>query len=124
MSEASAIVDWVTGDVAMAALIGDRLYPLKLPATPVLPAVTYALVSETQDPIQDGPGLAFPRWRFSVWTERYIDLDAIVRELKVLFNARTDGPFGSSTVENAYQNHDLKTNRWQHVVDVLAIQPA
>lgn len=124
MSEASAIWDWVTGDTALHALIGDRLYPLKLPATPVLPAVTYALVSETQDPIQDGPGLAFPRWRFSVWTERYIDLDAIVRELKVLFNARTDGPFGSSTVENAYQNHDLKTNRWQHVIDVLAIQPA
>jgi len=124
MSEASAIWDWVTGDMALAALIGDRLYPIKLPATPVLPAVTYALVSETQDPIQDGPGLAFPRWRFSIWADRYIDLDAVVLALKAAFNARTDGPFGSSTVENAYQNHDLKTNRWQHVIDVLAIQPA
>jgi len=124
MSEASDIVTWVTGDTALGALIGERIYPVVLPATPVLPALTYALVSETQEPIQDGPGLAFPRWRFQVFTERYIDLDAVVLALKAAFNARTDGPFGSSTVENAYQDHDVKTGRWRQVVDVLAIQPA
>ena len=114
----------MTADTAMAALIGDRLYPLKLPATPTLPAVTYALVSETQDDIQDGPG-----WRTRAGASPS-GPSATSTSTRSCASSRccstrgTDGPFGSSTVENAYQNHDPKTNRWQHVIDVLAIQPA
>lgn len=124
MTEAEAIVAWVVADDVMHGLIGDRIYPIDLPATPVLPAMTYALIYEGQDPVQDGPGIATPRYRFKVWTERYRELDQIVTALKRLFNARTDGPFRSSVVENAISDHDRATGRWWHVLDVLGTQPA
>lgn len=124
MTEPEAIVAWLTDDNAFFALVGDRVYPIKLPATPTLPAVTYQLVSETYDAIQDGPGLAQPRYRFNVWADHFRELDAIVKAIRRLFNARTDGPFASSVVENAYADHDRATNRWRQVIDVLGTQPA
>lgn len=121
MSEAEDIVEWVSDQVPE---VEGRIYPLVLPVTPVLPAVTYQLVSEPQDPIQDGPGLAEPRYRFKVWAETYIELDAVVRSLKVAFNARRDGPFQSSLVDGSFEDRDQATRRWWRTVDVLGWQPA
>jgi len=120
MSEAGDIVDWVVSEVPG---LGGRIYPLVLPTTPLLPAATYQLVSEGQDPTQDGPGLAEPRYRFKVWTESYAQLDPVVRQIKAAFNARKDGPFRSSLVDNGGpEDRDVKTGRYWRVVDVLGWQ--
>lgn len=121
MSEAGDIVDWVVSNVPT---LGGRIYPLVLPSGgPAKPSATYQLVSEDQEPTQDGPGLALPRYRFKVWTDTYAQLDPVVRELKAAFNARHDGPFRSSLVDNGGpEDRDQKTGRYWRVVDVLGWQ--
>jgi hypothetical protein len=46
----SAVVAVLKADPAVAALIGTRVYPLNLPQSPTLPAITYQRIS-------DDPGL-------------------------------------------------------------------
>lgn len=123
MSEAGDIVDWVTANVPA---LNGRIYPLVLPSGgPTLPAATYQLVSEPQDPVQDGPGMAEPRYRFKVWATAYAQLEPVVLQLKAAFNARHDGPFRSSLVDNGGpEDRDDKTGRYWRVVDVLGWQPA
>lgn len=118
------IVAWIVSDDDLADLIDDRIYPLRLPATPTLPAITYQLVSEPQDPVQDGPGMAEPRYRFKVWTDTYIALGLVTDALAVRFNARHDGPFRSSLVDGTFEDYDIATRRYWRIVDVLGWQPA
>lgn len=121
MSEAGDIVAWVTNEVAA---IDGRIHPIILPDTPTLPAITYQLVSEPQDPTQDGPGMAEPRYRFKVWASSYVELGTVVAELKAAFNGRHDGPFRSSFVEASVEDFDRGTKRFWRVVDVVGWQPA
>lgn len=124
MSEAEDIVAWIADDVALGALVANRVHPFVLPADPKLPAITFQLVSEPHEPTQDGPGLRRPRYRFKVWTATFEEIDAIVVALKARFDTRRDGPFQVSTVETSAGDYELKTRRWWQVVDVLAWQPA
>lgn len=121
MSEQSDIVDWVTTYVPS---IAGRIYPIDLPAAPVLPSATYQLVSANEEPDQDGAGMIENRYRFKVWAEKYIELDPVIREFREAFNARHDGPFRGSLTEGSFEDRDRQTRRYWRIVDVLGWQPA
>lgn len=124
MSTAEAIVAWVKDDGATSALIGARIHPVVLPASPEFPAVTYQLVSEQPEMTQDGPTLTDARWRITVWAERYRELAPIAEAIGALFDARHDGPFLTASVESSIEDHDVRTGRWRRVLDVVALVSA
>lgn len=124
MSTEGQIVTTVVSDATLAALIDTRIYPVKLPATPTLPAMTYQLVSDDPEPIQDGPGMTTTRWRFRIWTKRYGELRPISDALHALFDARHVSPFRSSFADGMFEDYDTKSDRYWRIVDVLGWQPA
>jgi len=55
----------LAADAGAAALVGQRIYPDRLPAGATLPALTYSLISEVPDPYV--PGVRQARVQVSCW---------------------------------------------------------
>lgn len=64
----AAVRAYILADPALADAIGDRLWPVKLPQNPTLPAITAQRISGVRFGVLRGPaGLARPRIQFDVW---------------------------------------------------------
>lgn len=64
----AAVRAFVLADPAIAAKIGGRLWPIKLPQHPTLPAMTIQRISGVRFATLRGQaGLARPRYQFDVW---------------------------------------------------------
>jgi len=123
----------VTGDAALTLLIGDRIYPLVLPPSvkdpvtsallsPILPAVTYGLVSQPTDVTQEGYEYRSPRWRFRIFSLVYADLIPIAKALAGLFGDQSRTPFLSSRIEyppSQSEGHENDTHRYWRALDVV-----
>lgn len=61
---------YVLGDGALAAQLGTRVYPVKLPQTVTYPALTIQRISGVRHlPLKGRASLARPRYQFDVWTK-------------------------------------------------------
>src|SRR5690606_20312753 len=78
-------------------LIGEEIYPLKLPQGPQLPAVTYFKVSEV--PVRDLDGVTMRRARvqFSCWAKKYTAVKRVVQEIKKALQD-FQGPLGAFNI--------------------------
>lgn len=60
---------YILADTALAAELGTRVYPVKLPQTPTYPAMTMQKISGVRyPPLKGRASLARPRYQFDVWT--------------------------------------------------------
>jgi hypothetical protein len=84
----------------LSALVGDRIYPLKLPQGVILPAVTYQRISTprviTHD--QGTGGLAMPRFQFSAYDDGYSSVKAVIKQIREALNGYKGTPGGTDTV--------------------------
>lgn len=64
-------------------LVGNRIYPLALPQSPALPAVTYQRISTTRTRTKDGPtGAAEVRVQMSCWSMSYIEAKRVADAIR------------------------------------------
>lgn len=69
---------YLAADAAVAALVGSRIYPLKLPQAPALPAITYQKVSGPRVISLSGySGLSHPRLQIDCWAATYDQVKAL-----------------------------------------------
>ena len=62
----------LNNDAIVGGLVGDRIYPLKLPQRWTLPAITYQKVSGERAHCLGGPsGRARPRFQIDCWADTY-----------------------------------------------------
>jgi len=62
----------LTDDTDVSTLVGDRVYPMKLPQGWTLPAITYQRISGERAHCLNGPsGRARPRFQIDCWAEDY-----------------------------------------------------
>lgn len=71
---------------SVSALVGTRVYPVRLPTASALPAITYKLVGGHSDPTLDTSGLQSPRWEFHCWGMKYADANVTRKALIELLN--------------------------------------
>lgn len=80
------LVTLVTADVAVAALIGMRMYPLQIPSDGVLPAMAYQQISEpgiyTHD--RGDIGLAVTRVQLTVQATDYAGGRAVLNAVRAV----------------------------------------
>jgi hypothetical protein len=69
---------------AVAALVGDRVYPTTLPQAAVLPAVTYKQISlRSLGDTNDGPGDLFnPRFQIDAWSSDYLEAVSLAEAVR------------------------------------------
>lgn len=138
MTDPELIYSAITGDPTLGDLIGDRIYPVVLPPTqtdkttgavisPLLPAVTYMLVSQATDFAQTNEQYRWPRWRFRIYSLRYRDLVPVATALAAVFGDQAQTPFPRSWIEypaSAAEGHEDITHRYWRAMDVIAFSAA
>jgi hypothetical protein len=91
MEIGEALYPYLTGgqDLAadVAALVGDRVYPLWLPQSPTYPALCYRTISTQQPMCHDGPvDLETRRVQFDGYAENFAEVNALARALRKALN--------------------------------------
>ena len=85
------VLAFLEADAALAALVGTRLYPVRLPQSPGLPAMTFAVVSGFRWHAFTGPlGLVRQRVQWDIFASTYNETVAIAD----VFRLRLDGYSG------------------------------
>lgn len=92
MTIGSALRTHLLGDTAISALVVARVYPLRLPQKPLMPAIVYMKVTGRRFTHLRGPAsLARPRYQLDCWASTH---DGAV-ELGTLVRQRLDGYNGT-----------------------------
>jgi len=101
----------------LIALLGTRVYPLILPQTPTLPAITYQKISGVREQAHSGDSsLQHPRYQFSCWALTYGAAWAVAEQVRLALQGLTSA--GVGIWENALDLYDPETS-WYHVpVDI------
>jgi len=88
----TALRAYVLADPAIAAAVGQRMYPRRLPQGPTLPALVYLRVDTRREHDMDGPdGLPRPRVQVTAWGANV----QAATELAALVRVRLDGYRGA-----------------------------
>jgi len=79
----------LTGDAAVSALVGTRVYPIKLPHEPTYPAITYSRVASEKVNAFDGyKGLEDARIQVDCWASTYAQAkDLAEKVISAMINA-------------------------------------
>ncbi|SRR6266704_2469271 len=77
MSVKSELYDVLRRNSSVAALAGDRVYPLRIPLNVALPAVTYAQEESSVDRTQEGLKITQPRFKLECWGTTFDDSQAL-----------------------------------------------
>ena len=124
-----AFVEYLSGEVA---LVGERIYPLRLPQNPALPAIVYQRISRPEDGMAHdgaGSGIAHPRFQFACYANEgdggYDEAQRVAERLVVALNG-FKGQMGSvnvnnvgaAIVDNAFDDYEPETRRVRVLVDV------
>ena len=103
----------------LAALIGERLYPVTLPQGATLPAMTYQVISgATEGDSQSGAGIPRRRYQFDCWGATYSDAVAVALALLTAVNG-TSRIGQASFLDNEVDSYEPETQRWRRIVDVM-----
>lgn len=79
-----AIYERLTTYAGLAALVGARVYPVILPQSPALPAVTYTKVTNEHVQSHGGAsGLAMPRFQVDSWATTYASAKAVAEQVRL-----------------------------------------
>jgi len=100
MDPNQAIYERLTGDAAVFALVGNRIYPQVAPQNAEKPYVTYRVVAAVDSENFEGSDeLLMRRYEFTSYAELYDDARAIVAAVKQSLQA-FQGMMGSCDVDS------------------------
>lgn len=107
-------------DATVAASVGTRVYPGRLPQGATMPAITYNRISTVRDASHSGAGLAWARFQLDCWAETYGAADTLATAVIALFHAKRGRMAGQATlVDNDVDDKDPDANLYRRIVDVL-----
>lgn len=91
MTIETGLVAFLRTDPDIAAAVGARVYPLRLPQAPTYPAITYQRISTMRErPISASAWRAQARFQVDCWADSY----GVARQLGDAVRARLDGYMG------------------------------
>lgn len=93
------IASYLEGYAGLVALIGDRVYPMRIPQKATLPCLTYQRISTPRILTHDTSGatgdLISPRFQFDAWAETAKSAKAITDQVRAALNGKT-GAIGTA----------------------------
>lgn len=113
----SDVRTYLIGNAGVAALIGDRCYPVELPQGATVPAVTYQRVFGTEGITHDGPsGLGRARLQLDCWADTYSEAvgvsHAITSALRVYPDTRIVNEMDSPVPELSHRRRMVEVSLW------------
>jgi hypothetical protein len=98
---------FLLADAGFAAVCGDRLYPVTIPQTASLPAVSYQSVGgPSGERNHDGPGIRQARLQYTCTADDYADAKAAAAAIRTALWGYT-GAMGAITIEDCEVTADI-----------------
>jgi hypothetical protein len=83
----AGLVAHLQSDPNVAALVATRVYPIRLPQSVTLPALTFQQVSGVRDLVHGQPsGMANPRIQITSWAATYAAANGLARAVRIALN--------------------------------------
>lgn len=131
MSLGAGLYEYLSAELS----VGDRVYPLTLPARTGLPAVVYQTIPAAgpltshsdrrgaEDPVPTTTGYQRSRVQFGCWADSYEDAEALALELYALLHGFT-GPMGPVTIhaslgDLSQDDYDADRRLYRRVADFM-----
>lgn len=120
MALGALLFELLTEDASVAGLVSNRVYPLILPQSPTLPAVSYQQISQV-DAVTGSLELRQARFQFSCWAASYAGASALADALENALRNHVDKPNNILFVrdENRLDDYEDETDSWRVIVDAL-----
>jgi len=84
MSIESSLRSYLLADSDISALVGDRIYPMTLPANSELPAIVYQTISNTREQVMNHKsGIAHPRIQLTCWCDTYSEVKNLAEKVRL-----------------------------------------
>lgn len=120
MAIESDLVAVLTGDAGIAALVGQRVYPLVLPQNPTLPAIVYQEVQGTARAGADGDmGQRESRFLVSWWASSFSAVKVGKGLMLGLLSGYSGGDIERIEVDGLRDDYDPETNRFRQQVELV-----
>lgn len=109
----SDLTEFILEDTDISAMIDDRIYPIVLPQSPDVPALTYFRVSGARFTTMEGPNeLMNPKFQINSWAETY-------SEAKTLANLVMERLHGYRGAFNAEEVLGIFLNNEEDLIEDL-----
>ena len=119
---AENLFPFLAADATLAALVGNRIYPLVRPQNAALPAITYQRISAPRTASHSGDsGLTNPRYQFNCWASTYREARQIAERLVTVFHGQRGMMPGiqAGFVDNDLDDYTSDVREYRAIVDVL-----
>ena len=88
----SGLFAFLTANTGISALVGARIYPLKIPEGATLPALVYHKINGPSEHSKDGDmSLNHPRFQLTCWATKYADAKAVRTAVATALNGFVNG---------------------------------
>jgi hypothetical protein len=103
----------------MSDLVGNRVYPLRMPQNAQMPAIVYQRISTVPRHRQGGPAsLARHRFQIDCWARTYGEAATVAYRVQWALEGRR-GRIGASLMDNASDDYDEKATLYRRSLDVI-----
>lgn len=114
----AALVDHLTNDGAVSAIVDDRVMPLRIPEGTVYPAITYQRISAVRTYTYDAASWARARMQVDCWaTTANVAMTLGEAVLAALTDVLDDLPHGSSFNVNEFDDYEPATKLFRRSLD-------
>jgi len=120
----SGLFAFLEANAGITALVGTRIFPLRVPEGATLPALVYHKISGPSAHSKDGDmSLNHPRYQFTVWADKYADAKAVRTAVNAALNSFVNGSTMGGIVvdqiiaENDADLHDPQTLEFGASID-------
>ena len=110
----------LTGDGAVTALVGTRVYPLEVPQDGTLPAIVYQELRTGVRVASDGPtGQRETRFLLSLWSESYSGLKTLQAAVLDALSGYAGGNIYGVEVDAMRDDFDPAVRWFREIMEIL-----
>ena len=123
MSFEEGLFYYLDNYAGLSAEVDDRIYPAKLPPSPVLPAVTYNRISTPRLSKFQDQFLPHARFQFDCWAMEFSRAKNVAAQVKAALDVYS-GLMGTYTVEvslidDEIDTYEPETGYWHSIIDAI-----
>lgn len=101
------LVSLLTGDSTISGLIGSRMYPSHLPATPTYPAIVYNRISGPRSYTTSGQSPLFPaRFQIDAYAETYAGAKTLAEAIRDKLSGYKDASIRAAFLDNDMDDYE------------------
>lgn len=119
MSAEADLVALLRASAAVAAIVGTRIWPVRMPDNATLPGVVYQRVSTVESPDLGARSLRESRFQLDCWADRFGDTVTTAAAVIAALDYKSAASIDRILIDSARDLYDDAAMLYRRSVDVL-----